>query len=135
LVLELGLVACCQPGSPSWPWDDPSVGAEPSEDRHRRGRETLSAEGRRKVRCCWSDREGGHIDEHCCWIGRGEVLACEATSVGDQGCCGHWQAGEVSWDRWRVTEDEERRRDLWASESGDHACLGAELDGVVHCGA
>jgi hypothetical protein len=115
--------------------DDPSAGEEPSGDRLRRDQETLSAEGRHMVHCCWSDREENRTEEHCCSIGHGEVLACAATSGGDQDCCDRWRAGEVSWDRWRVREDEERRRDPWASESGDYACLGAEVDGAVHCGA
>jgi hypothetical protein len=61
------------------------VGEVPSGDRLRKGRETLSGVDRRMVRCCLSVHEEDRTEERCCWIGRGEILACEETSGGVRG--------------------------------------------------
>lgn len=73
------------------------MGEVPSGDLRHKDQETLIEGGRRMVRCCLSVREEDRTEEHCCWIGHGEVLACEETSGGVQGSS---REGQGTYDRW-----------------------------------
>jgi len=58
--------------------------------------ETSSEVGQHMGRCCWSDREEVHIEEHCCWIGHEERLACGGSFDEARGSS---RAGRESCDR------------------------------------
>jgi hypothetical protein len=70
---------------------------EPSVVRRRRDRETWNGVGRRRARCCWSDRGEDLAEERCCWI------ACEGlASAGMASAEATFGEGTVGGDRGRL---------------------------------
>jgi hypothetical protein len=88
--------------------------------------------GRRRARCCWSDRGEDLAEERCCWIAceglasagmaSAEATFGEGTVGGDQG-----RLGACSVSSCQAIEDvAEDRRDPCVGEWEGHACLVVE---------